>query len=351
MFVQEPEYACYCPLPGGELKCFTLSEPQLEYCSGIVHIPYAEVPKNHIQPLFYNITKTEVLQFKALNAYCTPSQLIPEMSKAEYLKALQDIKQHIQRGDIYEINFCQKFTAQSLLTNPVHVFLDLCTTFQMPYSYLLKHRHTYLFCLSPELFLKKTALTVITKPIKGTVPRFSDAIADAASKQHLQTSEKERAEHVMAVDVARHDLAQIAQRDSVQVKELFGIESFKNVHQMVSTVQCQISSTTGWKEIMEACFPMASMTGAPKLKAIELIGCYETFTRNWYSGALGYITDNHDFELAVVIRSMLYNSKSQKLELCAGGAITQYSDPLQEYDECLLKIKSLAQHLGLSGSF
>lgn len=348
MLVKEPEYACFSPLSNKKLRCYTLSEPQLDYCAGLVHIPYAEVPKDHIQPLFYKILQTEELKLEHLKWQCKPSALLPQMRRDDYLKALYKIKMHIQRGDIYEINYCQKFTAQTLITNPLHLFLDLCNTFQMPYSILLKHGHSYLFCLSPELFLKKTGTTLITKPIKGTAPRHADATLDNSAKQQLQWSEKERAEHVMAVDVARHDVSQIACRNSVNVPVLFGIESFNNVHQMVSTVQCELQPTVTWKHIIDACFPMASMTGAPKVKAMELIGRYETFKRNWYSGALGFISEHHDFELAVVIRSMLYNSKTQQLDLCAGGAITQYADAEQEYEECLLKLRSLAQHLGLT---
>jgi para-aminobenzoate synthetase component 1 len=348
MFVQEPEYACYTPLPDGNLTFYTLFEPQLTYCTGVVHIPYSETPEAPAQPLFYKIKKTEVFYMQHAAWHCKPSQLTAEMSKAAYIKALQHLKTHIQRGDIYEINFCQKFIAQTVITHPLHLFFDLCNAFKMPYAFLLKHRNTYLFCLSPELFLKKSGTTLISKPIKGTAPRHANARMDADAKQQLQVSEKERAEHVMAVDVARHDLAQIAQRDSVTVPVLFGIESFSNVHQLVSTVQCQLASTATWREIISACFPMASMTGAPKQKAIELISRYETFKRNWYSGALGLITEAHDFELAVVIRSMFYNHTTHILELCAGGAITQYSDPQQEYEECILKLRRLVQHLGLT---
>ncbi len=341
-----PEYAFFTPLSQNRLMCHTLAPPQSQYTPGIVLLPYAVIPKAPIRSVFFKIKSQKAVELQSYKRICQTQALQPSLSKEDYLKALANIKKHIQRGDVYELNFCQKFTARAELSNPVECFADLCSQLNMPYAMLLKQASKYLFCLSPELFLKKTKQTLISKPIKGTAARHTNLENDAQAISRLLNSEKERAEHVMAVDVARHDLSRVAVRNSVHVPTLFGIETFTNVHQMVSTVKAELKPDVAWDSLMEATFPMASMTGAPKLKAIELIHQYEGFNRDWYSGALGQTEASGDFELAVVIRSFYYDAQARQIEICAGGAITHYSDPEQEYEECLLKIRKLAGLLG-----
>ncbi len=149
----------------------------------------------------------------------------------------------------------------------------------------------------------------------------------------------------MIVDLVRNDLSKIAQKASVKVDELFGIYTFPQVHQMISTVSAQLKDDFGFEEIINATFPMGSMTGAPKIRAMELIEEYETTKRGIYSGTVGYIDENGDFDFNVVIRSITYNQKNNYLSFIVGGAITASSIPEKEYDECLLKAKAMMEVL------
>ena len=184
--------------------------------------------------------------------------------------------------------------------------------------------------------------------MKGTARRSADAAEDLKIKATLQNNLKEQTENVMALDVARNDLSQVAQKGSVVVDELFGVHTFKNVHQMVSTVSCKLKEDTGFDDILKATFPAASMTGAPKLKAIELIKKYELSPRGIYSGALGFIEANGDFDLCVVIRTIIYNEKLNRLSFHVGSAITAQCDPEEEWKECLLKAETIFTALGVS---
>ena len=149
----------------------------------------------------------------------------------------------------------------------------------------------------------------------------------------------------MAVDVARNDLSQVAKKGTVKVNKLYNIETFETVHQMVSTVSCELKENTSFEKIMDATFPMASMTGAPKLRAMQLIDEFEDFDRNFYSGAMGVIDENEDFTLAVNIRCIFYNQKTKRLSIAVGSAITHLCEPEKEYDECLLKANALLKAL------
>jgi len=203
----------------------------------------------------------------------------------------------------------------------------------------------YILSASPELFLEKKGNTLRSKPIKGTARRGKTPEEDELLKNRLYTSEKERTENVMAVDVARNDLSQVAKRGTVKVNRLYNIETFETVHQMVSTVSCELKKNTTFQKITDCTFPMASMTGAPKLRAMELIRSVETFERNYYSGAMGLIDNNGDFSLSVNIRCIFYNERTGEVSLAVGGAITHLSDPAEEYEECLLKAGAMLRAL------
>jgi para-aminobenzoate synthetase component 1 len=158
-------------------------------------------------------------------------------------------------------------------------------------------------------------------------------------------SEKEKAENLMIVDLVRNDLARSSKTGSVKVEELFGIYSFSQVHQMISTVSSQIKETTSAVEAIKNAFPMGSMTGAPKVMAMELIEKYENTKRGLYSGAIGYFAPNSDFDFNVVIRSIQYNESKQYLNFEVGSAITYDSDANLEYEECLLKAQAMMKAL------
>ena len=270
-----------------------------------------------------------------------PIEFKTKTSKAEYIKRVNALKQHIQLGDIYEINFCVEFEALDVEIDPVSVFCKLNGLAQAPYAALAKLDDTFIISASPELFLKRSGETLITKPIKGTAKRSIDPHEDENLKQQLHLSLKERTENVMIVDVSRNDLSVLAQRATVTVPKLYHIESYKTVHQMVSTVQCKLRNNPSFNEILRATFPMPSMTGAPKIRAMQLTEDFEQFKRKEYSGALGYIDSNGDFTLSVLIRTLVYNSKAKRLSFSVGSAITHLCDPEKEYEECLLKAKAL----------
>lgn len=266
-------------------------------------------------------------------------------TKETYYDKINQLKKHIQLGNIYEINYCISFFAEDITLSPLELFFDLHALAKAPYAALLKLENDFIISASPELFLKKEGDLLFTKPIKGTIKRGQTEAEDLALKNHLHHNIKERTENVMAVDVARNDLSQIAQKGSVQVNKLYNIETFETVHQMVSTVSCNIKEGKGFKDIIEATFPMASMTGAPKLRAMTLIDAFEDFERKTYSGAMGLIDEKGDFTLSVIIRSIFYNQETKHLSLAVGGAITYLCEAEQEYEECLLKAQGLLKVL------
>ncbi len=200
----------------------------------------------------------------------------------------------------------------------------------------------YLISSSPERFLKKKGERILSQPIKGTIRRGKNPQEDENLKQELAFSPKERSENVMIVDLVRNDLSRIAQRGSVQVDQLFGIYTLPSVHQMISTISCRVKPELNFTDILRAVFPMGSMTGAPKISAMNLIDSHEKFKRGWFSGCAGYITPEGDFDFNV---SIMYNEQEQKISFPAGSAITIGSNPEKEYEECLLKAAAMRKVL------
>jgi len=275
----------------------------------------------------------------------SPLNIKSRITKNEYLQTINKIKQHIKQGDIYEMNFCQEFYAENAEINPFFIYQQLNEISPMPFSCYYKLKDKYLACASPERFLKKQGNKIISQPIKGTIKRGSTIEEDNLLKNQLLNSEKERSENVMIVDLVRNDLSRTAKEGSVRVDELFGIYSFKQVHQMISTISSELNEGVHFTEVIKQCFPMGSMTGAPKVKAMELIEKYENTKRGLFSGAVGYITPDGDFDFNVVIRSILYNEKEKYLSFMVGSAITDKSIPAKEYEECLLKAKAMFEVL------
>jgi len=259
------------------------------------------------------------------------------ISKEEYLRDVKNILAHIQRGDVYELNYCQEFYSDGVEINPVETFLALNVFSPMPFSSFYKSDDRYLMCASPERFLKKSGTKIISQPIKGTIARGKTEAEDFLLKEKLLNDEKERSENVMIVDLVRNDLSRTAKSGTVHVEELYGIYSFPHLHQMISTIASEMRSDVHWTDVIRAAFPMGSMTGAPKIRAMQLIEKYEKIKRGLFSGAVGYVTPNGDFDFNVVIRSMIYNAEKKYLSFMAGSAITANSIPEREYEECLLK--------------
>jgi len=270
------------------------------------------------------------------------------LSKQKYVENVNKLLTHIKRGDIYEINYCIEFFCEDAVINPQQVFKNLNELTEAPFSQLLKAEDDYIICASPERFIQKKGNVLISQPMKGTARRSTDSTEDLKIKAALQNSLKEQTENVMALDVARNDLSQVATKGSVIVSELFGVHTFKNVHQMLSTVNCILKENVSLTDIIAATFPPASMTGAPKLKAIELIKKYELSPRGIYSGAMGFTDANGDFDFCVVIRTIIYNEKLKRLSFHVGSAITARCNPEEEWNECLLKAETLFKALGVS---
>jgi len=210
-----------------------------------------------------------------------------------------------------------------------------------PFANYFKINDHYIISATPERFLSRRGRKLISQPIKGTSSRNSDFIKDTEQKEALYSNEKERAENVMIVDLVRNDLTKSAKQGTVRVEELFGVYSFKQVHQMISTVVCDLDENLSNAKIISNTFPMGSMTGAPKISAMQLAEKYESSKRGVYSGAVGYFAPNADFDFNVVIRTLLYNAKNKYLSFHVGSAITLDSDPEGEYEECLLKGKAI----------
>ncbi len=265
------------------------------------------------------------------------------VSKEKYLEQVSIIKKHIQAGDIYELNFCMEFYADKTGVDPVQAFLSLNQASPAPFSCFYQVDDNYLLCASPERFMQKLGDRLISQPIKGTSARGLDPGDDLRSMDALRRDPKERSENVMIVDLVRNDLSRTAQIDSVKVEELCGVYTFPQVHQMISTISSRLRPDSHYLDAVRHAFPMGSMTGAPKIRAMQLIEKYEDTRRGLYSGAVGYISPEKDFDFNVVIRSLQYNKKKSYLAYMAGGAITSASDPAKEYAECLLKASALMQ--------
>lgn len=261
-------------------------------------------------------------------------------SKEEYLRRVEILKEEIRYGNIYEINFCQQFTATASI-DPQHAYWELNKTSSMPFSAFYKQDEAHLICASPERFMAKRGEKLICQPIKGTARRSKHPEEDEAIKRQLQNDLKEQTENVMIVDLMRNDLSRTAARRSVEVEELFGVYTFPQVHQLISTVVSKLDPHYSSLDAIKFAFPMGSMTGAPKIKAMQLIDQWEGARRELYSGSVGYFDPEGDFDLNVVIRSLLYQADSNLLSLTVGGAITDLAHAESEYEECLLKAKAI----------
>ncbi|WP_299673324.1 aminodeoxychorismate synthase component I [uncultured Tenacibaculum sp.] len=265
--------------------------------------------------------------------------------KDEYFSKLDQVLKHIHRGDIYEANFCQEFYAENVDIDPYSIYKNLNTISEPPFATFFKHEELFLLSASPERYLRKEGSKIISQPIKGTAKRMVNAIEDDKIAFDLARDEKERSENIMIVDLVRNDLSRLAKKGSVKVEELCKVYPFKQVHQLISTVVSEINEDVHPVDVIRETFPMGSMTGAPKISAMEIIEKLEETKRGLYSGAFGYFTPEGDFDFNVVIRSILYNSDKKYVSYSVGGAITAKSVPEKEYEECLLKAKAMKQVL------
>ncbi len=285
----------------------------------------------------------KIKEINIQNTAIQPISFTARVSKNEYIKAVNNILSHIHKGDIYELNYCMEFFAENQIIDPTIIFGSLQEVSPTPFSVFFNLGNHFIMSASPERYITKQGHKLISQPIKGTIKRGANETEDLLNKNKLFSDEKERSENIMIADLVRNDLSKVAKRGSVTVEELCGIYTFSQVFQMITTVVSELDYNISLADILKASFPMGSMTGAPKIRAMELIEQYESTKRGVYSGAVGYITPNGDFDFNVVIRSLLYNQNNKYLSYMVGSAITEKSIAENEYDECLLKAKGILQ--------
>ncbi len=323
------------------LICFFEPEFVIEVGDDFIEISYDDQFSGNLEDLISKLTSD-----RNFDTHVSTSISIKQrMSEEEYHIAVNTLKEHIKKGDIYEVNYCQEFYAEQVQIDPLQVFKKFNAVSSAPFAAYFKFEHYYLMSSSPERFLKREGNRLISQPIKGTAKRSEDVNDDLLLKERLKLDPKERSENVMIVDLVRNDLSKLAQKGSVRVDELFGVYTFRQVHQMISTVSCDLKPELNFTDIVKATFPMGSMTGAPKHSAMQLIEKYERTKRGLYSGTVGYIDPEGDFDFNVVIRSVLYNSKDQYLSFSVGSAITDMADAKAEYEECMIKAKAMFEVL------
>jgi len=319
-------------------KIFLFSEVE-------VNILYLNMVDDELEKDWDEIVNYGTSEIYSHNKNQAPIKISLRTSKDSYFEKINEMLRHIERGDIYEANFCQEFFSENVTIDPVKSYVHLNAISKAPFATFLKFDKHYAISASPERYLKKVNNTIISQPIKGTAKRSDDPIEDEKMKKNLALDPKERSENIMIIDLVRNDLSRIAEKGSVEVEELCKIYTFEQVHQMISTVRCNASSETSPVEIIRKTFPMGSMTGAPKISAMQIIEELEDAKRGLYSGAVGYFTPDGDFDFNVIIRSILYNAKNNYVSYSVGSAITAKSIPENEYEECLLKAKAMREVL------
>ncbi|WP_260159620.1 anthranilate synthase component I family protein [Flammeovirga yaeyamensis] len=275
----------------------------------------------------------------------------PKISKEVYLDTVKKIQNHIVEGDVYEVNICMEFLSKEADLDPFDLYLRLSSLSPAPFSAFHRVEDKFVISSSPERFMKKEGRRIVSQPIKGTIKRGATEEEDVLLKEQLRNSEKEVAENMMIVDLVRNDLARTCKAGTIKVPEIFGIYSFKTVHQMISTIEGEMKDFQPFSEVIKKAFPMGSMTGAPKVMAMALIETYERTKRGVYSGSIGYITPDGDFDFNVVIRSAFYNAASKYISFQIGSAITIDSEAEEEYEECLLKAKGMLSALNAEITF
>lgn len=247
--------------------------------------------------------------------------------------------------------FARNFFASSAEIDPLFIYNRLTELSPNPFAAFYKMNACYCLCASPERYMKREGNKIFSQPIKGTAKRnVADKAADESAKNYLLQSAKEKSENVMVVDLVRNDLSRICKAGTVTVDELFGLYSFPQVHQMISTISGEVEDGLNWIDCIKATFPMGSMTGAPKKRVMELIEEFEQTKRGLFSGAIGYVRPGGDFDFNVVIRSMLYNADEKYISFQTGSGITYSSNAEKEYEECLVKAEAMMQVLNEAGS-
>ncbi|HLW40449.1 MAG TPA: chorismate-binding protein [Brumimicrobium sp.] len=272
-------------------------------------------------------------------------QLESQLTQSEYLTQINALQADMNREKVGVVVFCQEFYAEKQEINPKTTYFQLNQKSKSPFSCFVQWNEKYVLSASPERFIKKEGTKLITQPIKGTAKRGKTQEEDEAFKNRLLSSEKEIEENTLVVEGIKNDLMQVAKKETVDVESFSQIHSFETVHQLISTISAEIEPETSFGTILKTVFPMGSMVGFPKEKALKLLDKYEAFNRGLYSGTIGYIQPNGNFDFNVVIRSILYDDENKTIICPVGGGITLQSSPEDEYNECLIKLNVLQDTL------
>jgi para-aminobenzoate synthetase/4-amino-4-deoxychorismate lyase len=263
-----------------------------------------------------------------------------DIAEADYVRSIERIKRYIEAGDTYQVNFTDAVTVR-LPHSAAATFAALAASQPVAYSALLHVGERHILSHSPELFFRVEAEgRIVTKPMKGTMPRGLDTDGDVAQMARLAADEKNRAEHIMIVDLLRNDLGRICRMGSVQVEELFSVERYRTLLQMTSTISGQMKTGLSWYQVFSALFPSGSITGAPKIRTMEIIRELERQPRGVYTGAIGYIAPTGEAAFNVAIRTLVVENGAARMGV--GGGIVADSVPKEEYRECQLKASFLA---------
>jgi len=264
------------------------------------------------------------------------------MNKKSYLKSIQKVKDYIYSGDIYQINFTQRFQCE-LNKSPYTIYERLRSTNPAPFASYMNFGEGEIVCCSPERFIQVRDGIIETRPIKGTIARGATLKEDKKNKKILKASEKDKSELLMIVDLERNDIGKISETGSVKVTELFSIEEYATVFQQVATVTGKLKKNISTADILKSTFPGGSITGAPKIRAMEIIDELEPTARNIYTGSIGYMGFDGSIDLNIVIRTILCKENTGYFQV--GGGIVWDSDPESEYQESILKGKALKEAL------
>jgi len=260
------------------------------------------------------------------------------MTKQQYTDKFNRVKSYILSGDCYQVNLTQRFQA-SYHGDEYQAYQALRTQNRPPFAAFLRLPEQVILSLSPERFLKLQGDIVESKPIKGTRPRFEDPLLDLQSQQQLQASEKDRSENLMIVDLLRNDIGRVCQAGSVKVPTIFEIESFPAVHHLVSTVVGKLDCNYQVEDLMRACFPGGSITGAPKIRSMEIIAELEPDRRHSYCGSIGYINADGKMDMNIAIRTLI--CVAGQIYCSVGGGLVADSEVNAEYQECFDKVSRI----------
>ncbi len=294
------------------------------------------------QPNERSVIEDFLSKYKKIEPSDLDEKLVFEMleTKESYIEKTEQILGNIQRGNYYETNFCMPLQAKGSLNEAFAHFSKMNNATEAPHAVYFNGENLQLLCTSPERFIQKKGNTIISQPIKGTIKRGANSVEDEENKSLLRASKKEQAENIMIVDLVRNDLSRIAEKASVQVTSLCELHTFKTLHHLISTVEAKLPSNITFTEILAATFPMGSMTGAPKISAVQHMEKIELLDRGIYSGTFGVIEPHGNLDFNVIIRSAVYNKEKKQTTIKVGSAITHASNAESEYDECLLKAAS-----------